>query len=304
MIVGRAGRRLSVVNELEMEDYLRGVVPSEMPADFPDEALKAQAVAARTYARYRLSERGFAALHPTVSDQVYRGASAETDTSNRAVDATRGEVLALGSSVIPAYFHSTCGGMTERASNVWPPNPLAPRDTAWLEADSVVFGPRPDAACVASPHFIWTARVPLWQMAAVVRKMTGRAGLLDLRPLARDESWRVATFEADFRARGGQTISLPIDGPRLRMTLGPNRLKSLLCDVRLAGGAFLFTGNGWGHGVGLCQWGARGMAAVGATYREILARYYPGASLLAVVSEDTAAVDIGTAWPAENDTAP
>ncbi len=279
IIVRRSSNRITVVNELDMEDYLKGVVPAEMPATFPLEALKAQAVAARTYARYRAAQSGFSGLLPTVSDQVYRGVAAESDTSNNAVTSTTGEVLALGADVIPAYFHSTCGGMSERASHVWPPTSRQPRDRTWLDADRYIFVPSPDGFCMASPHFVWTSRIPVSQMAAVIRKLTGRRGLLSLGISARNESWRAANFEAVFHVRKDDTATMLINGPRLRMAVGPNRLKSLLCDVRVEENDFVFTGNGWGHGVGLCQWGAHGMASAGFDYRAILRKYYPGAVL-------------------------
>ncbi len=274
------GAKVSVENVVGLEDYLRGVVPSEMPSAWPREALKAQAVAARTYALWRMGfgtgarPAGDVVLAATVSDQVYRGMSAERDTTNEAVDGTAGEALTVNGRILPAYFHAACGGMTERASSAWPATArrLAD-DTAWQDADRIVFQPLPDADCRTSPHSAWRVAVP----ARTVARIAGLERLAAIEIVDRDESGRASSFRVSGRARRGGAAVRSFDGPRLRMTLGPDRLKSLLCEVELSGASVVFTGRGWGHGVGLCQWGARGMAESGFGYRQILEKYYPGA---------------------------
>ena len=113
--------QIVAINQLPLEEYLYGVVPAEMPPNWPLESLKAQAVAARTYAvanRGRFGSRGYD-LKPTVASQVYKGAAAETALSNAAVNATRSQVVTYNGKVIRAYFHASAGGYTESADAVW-----------------------------------------------------------------------------------------------------------------------------------------------------------------------------------------
>lgn len=261
-VENRRRGKIRVINRLDLEDYLRGVVPSEMPAHWPLEALKAQAVAARTYASHRLGLGG--PLQSTVLDQVYKGVRFETDSTNAAIDQTRGIVLTFEGDLFMSYFHSACGGTSELASSVWP--------------GAGVSGPfevAPDSYCGISPHGHWTWRVSTGRLGSLLKPITGRSGLERIEIGECNISGRVSTFVLSYR--GG--VRRRIDGQRLRMAVDPQRLKSLLCEVEMRKGEAVFRGAGWGHGVGLCQWGANGMAQQGSSFLEILAKYYPRAAI-------------------------
>lgn len=278
---GAAG--LTVLNRLPLEDYLKGVVPVEMPANWPLEALKAQAVAARSFALGRLHRRrgsGFppTVLQATVADQVYRGASAEAETSSRAVRETRGEYLEYAGAPLTAYFHSACGGVAERPAEVWRSSSFA--DERWLAASAEVFANAPDEWCGESPHRSWRLVVAVRDLEAALRHLTPIRRIEQLEVRERSLSGRAAVFTLTGRTAEGRRATRSVDGQRLRMAIGPDRLRSLLLDLFRDGDRYVFFGRGWGHGVGLCQWGARGRAAAGQSYREILAAYYPGARLI------------------------
>ncbi|PIU47861.1 MAG: hypothetical protein COS94_05200 [Candidatus Hydrogenedentes bacterium CG07_land_8_20_14_0_80_42_17] len=281
-----AGRKVKAINTLELEDYLRGVVPSEMPSKWPIEALKAQTVVSRSYVLWRIQrENGFSSgqtlVTATVSDQVYRGASAETDTSNLAVDSTKGEILWFGGGIVPAYFHASCGGITERASNVWPHTAeRLSNDSAWTLSNTYLFSPKVDLDCIASSHNSWRMTVAPNRLALLLRKKLGSLIAIDSVEISeRDESGRALRFRVIGHNSRNVSVTRDIDGNEFRLIVGANKLKSLLCEIGRENNQFYFQGKGWGHGVGLCQWGARAMAERGFNYRQIIEKYYPGVEL-------------------------
>lgn len=260
--VRRSGGGLLVVHSLPLEDYVAAVVGSEMPPGFPPEALKAQAVAARTFAVFKKLEsvgEGRAwHLGATVLDQVYR-ASPVDPRARAAAQATAGEVLVFEHAPIEAYFHSTCGGRTERGADA------LGRDLPYLA--SVACG-----RCEASPRRRWSVRVASSELG----RACGLAGAASAgRVTARTSTGRAQRVEI---SGGGRKAAL--SAVDLRQRLGFDRLPSLAFDVRAERGAFVFEGRGAGHGAGLCQWGAAGAARAGEGYRVILARYYPGAEII------------------------
>ena len=255
---------LSVVNVLPVEQYLYGVVPAEMPRSWPAESLKSQAVAARSYAmanRGKHRSRGFD-LCSTDDCQVYGGAASEAGSTNMAIDATRGEVVMFGGKVIPAYFHSSSGGYTENSEDVWMKK--LPYIRAVPDFDQ------------KSPHYTWYKQIGTGDLAAGL----GRAGvnigrILQVKPLSRSYSGRVKELHV-VGTEGSKVVS----GETFRVAAG---LASTLFNVAPVGeGApteFSFAGRGWGHGLGLSQWGARRLAETGYNYRQILSHYYPGVQL-------------------------
>ena len=253
--------RLRAIEEVGLEDYVRGVVPAEMPSRWPLEALMAQAVAVRTFAVCRLSPRGHGRPYLTSSDMAYGGVSAESRRADDAVARTAGIVLAWQGEVLPAYFHSCCGGHTCSPLIVWgdpAPPPLQGVECGW---------------CEASPDYRWSARVGSAELAS---RLAGRG-------IIRVSS--IATVDPD---PSGRPVGVLINGTErlsadaFRLAVGSRLLKSAAYTVARQGDDFEFAGKGWGHGVGLCQWGARGMALEGHAWSEILAHYYPGAELATV----------------------
>jgi stage II sporulation protein D len=251
-----------VVHALPLEDYVAAVVGSEMPPAFPPQALQAQAVAARTFAVFKKLESVAVGrawhLGATVLDQVYR-ASPVDPRARAAAEATAGEVLVFQHAPIEAYFHSTCGGRTERGADA------LGRDLPYLAAVSC-------GRCQASPRRRWTVRVP----APELGRLCGLGGAaIAARVAARTGSGRAQRVEISGR---GHKVTL--GAADLRQRLGFERLPSLAFDVRVERGSVLFEGGGAGHGAGLCQWGAAAAAREGEGYRAILAHYYPGAELI------------------------
>ncbi|HYS80543.1 MAG TPA: SpoIID/LytB domain-containing protein [Anaeromyxobacteraceae bacterium] len=253
---------LAVIHALPLEDYVAAVAGAEMPASFPPEALRAQAVAARTFAVFKKLEAVVEGrpyhLGATVLHQVYR-AGPPDPRARAATLATAGEVLVFQHVAIEAYFHSTCGGHTERGADA------LGRDLPYLASVACDF-------CRASPRRRWTVRVAageLGERAALGAPVTGA------RVVLRTASGRAARVELSGRGR-----SVTLSAVDLRQRLGFGRLPSLDFELRAERGAVRFDGRGAGHGAGLCQWGAAGAAAAGEGYRQILARYYPGAEIV------------------------
>ncbi|HET9551700.1 MAG TPA: SpoIID/LytB domain-containing protein [Anaeromyxobacteraceae bacterium] len=253
---------LTVIEELPLDDYVAGVLSGELPQSFPPEAQKAQAVAARTYALVKKIEaeasgRGWH-LGANVLSQVYAGA-APNPAARAAADATRGEVLVMGNEPVEAFFHSSCGGRTERGLDA------LGRDLPYLV--SVKCG-----RCNAAPGARWTLALG----GAELARATGLPGKVTaVRVTERTGSGRVARVEL---VAGGRAV--PLTAADLRQRVGYARLPSLAFEVKEHRGTFTFTGRGQGHGAGLCQWGAAGLAREGKGYREILAHYYPGTDVV------------------------
>jgi stage II sporulation protein D len=260
-VVERTGSALRLIEELPLDDYVAGVVSGELPASFPAEAQKAQAVAARTYALVKKIEAEGAGrsfhLGANVLSQVYAGA-APNPAARAAAATTRGEVLVRGNEPVEAFFHSTCGGRTERGLDA------LGRDLPYLASV-------PCGHCHDAPGARWT----LTRGGAELGKALGLSGpVTAIKVSERTPSGRVARVELQ---AGGQRLGLTaVD---LRQRLGWSKLPSLAFEVKEKGGAFTFTGRGQGHGAGLCQWGAAGMAREGTSYRDILRHYYPGTDL-------------------------
>lgn len=264
---------LVVVNTLDLEEYVAAVVASEVPSKWPRAALEAQAVAARTYAVAQKVAQGPAArahLGASVLDQVYGGAAHPASTALLAARSTAGEVLTWGAAPIAAYFSSSCGGRSESGETAFNlPKHSAPYLTV---ADD-------DDADQGAPKRVWVVRLPLAKLSETLRK----AGRLSAGGGSEVRSISVASRTSSGRAR---TVTLstasgqrPLGAVELRQLIGYGALPSLLFSVEVHQGVAVFSGRGSGHGVGLCQWGARGRAKRGEGYREILAHYYPGAEI-------------------------
>jgi stage II sporulation protein D len=260
--VRRAPGGLSVIDVLPMEEYVGAVVGGEMPPSFPPEALKAQAVAARTFAVGKKIEARDQALDfdlgSTVLDQVYPGSGRADPRARAAALATAGEVLVKDHLIVEAYFHSACGGRTEKGADA------LGRDQPYLVSV-------PCDRCQGSPAWRWTLRVPAAEMGRAAG-LPGEARRVEV--LRTTSSGRAARISVE---GGGAKVVL--DGPEFRRRLGYDRLPSLAFAVQPSKGAFVLEGRGRGHGAGMCQWGAAGWARAGKDYRAILSRYYPGAEV-------------------------
>lgn len=315
---GEGKWELLVLNTLDLESYLCGVVPAEMPYEWPLEALKAQAVASRTFALKRIREGAEGGLpydvNATVSDQVYRGFEAEKDTTNQAIGETSGEVLKFEGNLITAAFHSCSGGYTENNENVWK-GPAVP----YLRGI-------PSPGEEGSKYFAWTRTATLNSMSLKIEELKKVAigEILSFEILEKGVSGRIKTLQVS-----GTTGTCTLTGEELRKVadlpsalvnweaqgertfflLSANETKEISLNRSFAlsnsgtfplpqkigmlsskglveeeiltkfSGFITFQGKGWGHGVGMPQWGAKARAEEGKGYREILTFYYQGTTI-------------------------
>jgi stage II sporulation protein D len=265
---------ITAVNILDLETYTKGVLFHEVSHRWPLEAIKAQAVATRTYALYQ-SQQNKEELYDVKSDiysQVYGGKSAERYRTNIAANRTYGQLLTYNGKVLPAYFHATCGGRTEDVREVWPKHGDLP-PLRGIQCDY----------CVFAPHYRWTKNFKSKDIQDLLNKNGYHIDLIeDIRVIERTKSGRIKTIEISTRA--GKEIQ--ISGKKFREIVGPNNLKSNFFDIEMKGYFFDLKGKGWGHGVGMCQWGAYYMSLQNFKYREILNYYYPGAEIAADVYDN------------------
>ena len=262
----RPGGRFTVIDELSLDDYVRGVLPLEVSASWPQEALKAQAVVSRTFALRNLGKHaseGFD-LCSRVDCQVYGGRDAEQESTDRAVEATRGEVVLYRGELADTVFFSNCGGRTEDPRGAWDAGFAPP----YLKPVRCRY-------CRKEKHYRWERTLSQSQIAQALEKAGADVGtpIRSMKVASRTRSGRAQSFA--FRGRNGWTR---VRAGRFRMCVGPDLLRStLITRIRRVRGGFELSGRGWGHGVGLCQEGARVMAARGKSYKKIIRFYYRGA---------------------------
>jgi stage II sporulation protein D len=257
--------RLVAVNVLPLENYLMGVVPRETYTSWPDAALRAQAVAARSFAVAHIADNGgrpFDVRAP--AHQLYGGVDAEHPRSSKAVLDTEGEVLSYRGHTLCTFFYSCCGGHTEEAPNVFSDVDTYPRAV-------------PSPYCRGSRHYSWDYSVAMANLGEKLRRagkhIPGTPVAIDIR--VRSASGRVMRLRV--ASRQG---SVELTGEQLRKALGYDKLRSTLFSVRIRDGRAYFRGNGWGHGVGMCQWCSRALAENGRSYEQILQHFYPGSRLV------------------------
>jgi stage II sporulation protein D len=229
-------------------------------------ALRAQAIVARTYALYKRARQGnrdYDVAAQYIRDQYYEGYGAEHARTTQAVNDTQGLVLTCRGELIPAYYHAESAGYTENSEHVWSsPHPC-------LRAVKAQTHP-------ASPYLQWSASLPLPDIrAALVKQGYAVGAIRRLEPIERSETGRITRLKISHKA--GETI---MRGTEFRLALGPEVIRSTRFTVQLRDGRALFHGQGWGHGVGLCQWCSQGMAELGYDHETILTHHYQGAKLI------------------------
>jgi stage II sporulation protein D len=255
---------LTVINELSLENYVMGVLAGEIPRNWPLEALKAQAIAARTFAvltQTQARQKGGAYdIENTALFQMYRGSELVNENIQKAVGQTQDDILTYRSAPILAFYHSNCGGKTSRALGVWS------KDQPYLKSTDCPFGNN-------GAHFRWRTEMPLADLIRKLRKAGFKAAdVVRLEPLGRDESGRITEL-AVMDENGHRT---KMKASAFRMAVGPDLIRSTRFDALVQSNKVVFSGKGWGHGVGLCQEGAYGMAMKGYNAFDILRHYYRG----------------------------
>lgn len=293
--------RLQVINYVALDDYIAGVLGGEIIESWPVETIKAQAVAARTYVLYKMTSGGdkFYDVVNDTGDQMYVGVKGETAKYGQAVRETKNEVLARDGKAICAYYHSNCGGGTSDSWNVFK------QDKGALKGVKCPY-------CAGAPNSSWGKTLNTEVIRWKLKNDGYNVGkIFSIKPYSKDPSTRIIYLEinhswgtthilsSEFRRimgygtikstkfslypknyiayrdtkqiasnRSGMTMSAGI-APAVRTTTENLQIPTY----------FYFSGSGWGHGVGMCQWGAKGMALEGFNYKQILQHYYPGTTI-------------------------
>ena len=278
--------KLDAINSVDVEDYLRGVIPYEIGKldSSRIEALKAQAVAARTYAYKHFNSResmGFDVFADT-KDQVYKGLESATPLTDAAVKATAGVVMTYDDEFIIAYYHSTCGGVTETLAT-------------WNRPDVPYLQSKPDKRpngkpwCDESSYIKWERRfadkeiVKLFKANAVEAKATFSAA-------TGKDFKKVKSIKIKDKLKSGRIMTLRVETDKGYFDVLTDRtrwlfkkagtiLPSSFFTIKKEGKEWVLTGTGFGHGVGMCQMGVRARAQAGQSYQEILSHYYQGITL-------------------------
>ena len=288
-VISQTDSGFLVVNSLPMDSYLRGVVPLEIgnrtAAEFA--AVQAQAVAARTYAYKHLTNSRPFDMYATVQDQVYGGVDAEKPQADTAIMTTRDVVVLYNGQPITTPYHSTCGGSTAAVSEVWYDQP----DQPYLRPVSDRIPGTNNFYCDSSPRFSWTQSYDAAGLRAVMEKYlaaytkapkNGLGKITDIREQGRTPSGRIAALtvqtESGSYTLRGNDIRFVLRDPK-----GAILNSTFLSFTRETSGgevsSLTVSGRGYGHGIGMCQWGAIGRARAGQNYRTILETYYPGTTI-------------------------
>jgi stage II sporulation protein D len=255
--VRRDGNGLFFIMSLPFEQYIEGVIAAETGEDWAEEALKAQAVISRTYALYQKTKADGMDYHITSSvlHQAYKGDEAD-EIIGLAVRETEGEILTYDGDLIQSFYHATCRGRTELPEAVWG------EDYPYLKS----------VPCRGknAPYGQWQRRFHLEE----IEKVMGLSGIKDIHITS-----HTSTGRAELLTVTAEGLEKGIKAVDLRRLLGYGILPSTHFSVSVEGDEAVFQGGGYGHGVGLSQWGALELAHEGKTYREILEHYYPGTVL-------------------------
>jgi stage II sporulation protein D len=256
VLKSKAGMYL--INELPIEEYVKNVVATEVSSSWDMEALKVQAVISRTYALYQKTMAGNSNfdLTSSVLHQAYKGSTVDARIAY-AVMNTEGEVLYYDGKLIEALYHSTSGGKTEEASEVF--------------AKSYPYLKPVESNCEISPYWMWERKIPVDE----IEKALSLTGVTEIKITSYTTTKRVKTVDV-IHSNG----AMKVKATDLRKLLGWSRLPSTNFEVSRDNGNFVFEGKGYGHGVGLCQWSALQMAREGKNYKEILSYFYPGTVIM------------------------
>ncbi len=281
------GRNIQVINIVHMDDYLKGVVPHEIGfnKERDGEAIKAQAVAARTYAMAHLSQYADTPydMKADISDQVYMGVNGEVDNISRAVDSTRGYIIKYRGNLINAYYHSTCGGFTDDIDEVWD-----------KQAEPYLRAVEDSGYCSWSKYYNWkesyTARQLKLRIEEYLSSQRGRTirigDITDMYVRSLTAGGRVALLVVETTSGDYQFGRDKIRWVFTRSSNPELILQSARFSLNVqkdANGRLKradFIGGGWGHGVGMCQCGAIGMSRAGWKFEDILTYYYHNTEIL------------------------
>lgn len=287
LLINPESGSFDAINMVPPEAYLAGVVGAEMPDYWEPEALKAQTIAARTYCLYikkRFGKNREWDMRKTAAHQVYRGVSAESAQIWNSVNQTKGQVLVCKQSegdeeIFPTYYSSICGGHTENSINVFGDS-----------FEPLIGVPCPYCRKVAKPEFFFWPMIQFDNAYVVRRLITRYPNLKQLGKITNIESVSPSDYEDFSRltkinllGSNGKSDSLRAEDFRLAIDPTGRKLKSTICQMVKQGDKWEFSsGRGWGHGVGMCQCGAQGMARKGKKAAKILSYYYPESKIISI----------------------
>lgn len=260
--------KLNIINEVYIEDYLKGILPKEANSTWPIEALKTQAVISRSYVLKNLkkhSKDGFDVCS-TVHCQVYGGASTETKVCNEAVVQTEAEVVTYDNKIAQTLFHSSCGGHTEDPKYVW----------NWTTKTPPYLKGLKDKYCKENPNQNWTSAIK----EQTIREKLTKAGYKVGKIKNIKTKGKTPGLAKEYIIIENTKATLKLNSYKFRITIDPWLIKSTMINsIKKQKDSFIFKGNGWGHKVGLCQWGSKFMADKGFSYKQILQFYYPSTDI-------------------------
>jgi len=266
ILIPKEDGRFSILEEIGIEEYLPGVVEGEMPMMWNDDALQAQVIAVRTYVIYKTKIKTNALYHINKLDLAYKGSYMNQAKTKEIVNKTRGTVMVYDWKLFPGYFHSTCGGHTEDINlvfNLKSIPPLSGVDCGY---------------CSNSKYYHW-------------KKRLGRNEIQNKLNATKSKVKRIRNILTEQIGPGGHCSTIKIEhtgGTKrvnandFRLIIGPNNLRSTSFSIKNSGSTFVFEGRGWGHGVGLCQYGTQNMAKSGFRWYDILRYYYPEIDLVKI----------------------
>jgi stage II sporulation protein D len=252
--------KIHIVNVLNVEEYLYSVIPSEMPASWNNEALKAQAVASRTYTYYHLikenKNKSIYDIDSTTNFQIYKGIESETPASTKAVQETAGIIMTYNHEPILAYFHSSSGGKTIDPKYVWKGS-----DLPYIRGVKCAYDKE-------SPHYNWTVTLTIEEINDAFKKKYARMGKIKSITFKRYDG---RVIEVSITHTDG---NITVSGNDFRLLFPSSKIRSTFFTSERRGNSFILNGKGWGHGVGMSQWGAKGRGENGQSYKDILNHYY------------------------------
>ncbi len=262
-LIAQKGKVIAV-NHIALEDYLKSVVPSEISRKWKLDALEAQAVAARSFTYYHIITNKKRMFDVPLGRQEYHGVVSENPKTSWAVDVTYGQVLEYAGRIIPTYFSAVCGGYTEQADAVWSTSKNLPGVT---KCDY----------CRNSRYFLWRQAYKSSEIVDRFNKFNyNMKNITDI-----DYGEKAPFFTPRLRSvivrADGKNYEIRLN--EFRKILGYGKIRSPIFSIIKSGKRYIFSGRGWGHGVGLCQYGAKTMAEQGIKYKDILSHYYPLAEI-------------------------
>lgn len=264
LLISIENNNLLFINKLDLESYLYGVLPAEISPGWPDEVLKAQAVAARSFAIYNLNKNknSLYDLSDCVLSQVYSGYDIENKKTTNAINQTKGEVLVYNNEVIQAFFHANSGGKTASSEEVW-----GGRFDYLKSID--------DYYSINEKNYKWNYKIYVKEIEKnLANNKIYTGNIYDIKINNRTESGRIDKLKIY-----GSNGIFEIKAKDFRNYIGVDKIRSTNFSIQQKNDELFFEGFGWGHGVGLSQEGAKKMAEIGKNYQDILNFYYRGVKL-------------------------